>query len=58
VTGDVWVALPLACLAGGAFAVYLVARLLTSRNDLLALLTTLVFAAALVALAPLFALTG
>ncbi|MEE9616110.1 MAG: proton-conducting transporter membrane subunit, partial [Anaerolineae bacterium] len=57
-TGDVWVVLPLACLAGGAFAVYLVARLLTSRNDLLALLTVLVFAAALVALVPLFALTG
>jgi len=58
VTGDVWMVLPLACLAGGAFAVYLVARLLTSRNDLLALLTALVFAAALVALVPLFALTG
>jgi proton-translocating NADH-quinone oxidoreductase chain N len=55
VTGDVWVVLPLACLAGGAFAVYLVARLLTSRNDLLALFTALVFAVALV---PLFALTG
>ena len=52
-TGDVWVVLPLACLAGGAFAVYLVARLLTSRNDLLALLTALVFAAALAALVPL-----
>jgi len=58
VTGDVWVVLPLACLAGGAFAVYLVARLLTSRNDLLALLTALVFAVALVALVPLSALTG
>ena len=35
-TGDVWVALPLACLAGGAFAVYLVARLLTAifRSEL------------------------
>jgi len=55
VTGDVWVALPLACLAGGAFAVYLVAQLLTSRNDLLALFTALVFAAALV---PIIVLTG
>ena len=54
-TGDVWVVLPLACLAAGAFAVYLVARLLTDRNDLLALFTALVFAVALVSL---FALTG
>jgi len=58
VRGDVWVVLPLACLAAGAFAVYLVARLLTSRNDLLALLTALVFAAALVALVPLQITTG
>ncbi len=57
-TGDVWVVLPLVCLATGAFAVYLVARLLTDRNDLLALLTALAFATALVALVPLFALTG
>ena len=57
-TGDVWVVLSLACLAGGAFAVYLVARLLTYRNSLLALLTALVFAAALVALAPLQLTTG
>ena len=57
-TGDVLVVLPLACLAGGAFAVYLVARLLTSRNDLLALLTALIFAAALVALVPLQITTG
>ncbi|GAG19560.1 unnamed protein product, partial [marine sediment metagenome] len=56
-TGDVWVVLPLACLATGAFVVYLVARLLTSRNDLLALVTALVFAVALVALAPLFLFT-
>jgi formate hydrogenlyase subunit 3/multisubunit Na+/H+ antiporter MnhD subunit len=47
VTGNVWVALPLVCLAGGAFFVYLVARFLTSRNDLLALFTAGVFAAAL-----------
>ena len=57
-TGDVWVVLPLACLAAGAFAVYLVARLLTDRNDLLALFTALVFAAALVAMVPLQLTTG
>ena len=56
-TGNVWVVLPLACLAGGAFAVYLVARLLTDRNDVLALLTTLVFAAGLGTLSPLFVAT-
>jgi len=53
----VWVVLPLACLAGGAFAVYLVARLLTDRNDVLALVTTLVFAAGLGTLSPLFVAT-
>jgi len=58
VTGNVWVVLPLACLAGGAFVVYLVARLLTARNDLLALLTALIFATALGALTSLFGLTG
>jgi proton-translocating NADH-quinone oxidoreductase chain N len=51
VTGDLRVVLPLACLAGGAFAVYLVARFVTSRNDLLALFTAGVFTAALTALA-------
>jgi len=56
--GNVWVVLPLACLAGGAFAIYLVARLLISRNDLLALLTVLVFAAALVAVVILHFMTG
>ena len=56
-TGNVWVVLPLACLAVGAFAVYLVARLLTDRNDLLALCTAGVFALALGALVPLTALT-
>ena len=50
-TGDLRVALPLAFLAGGAFAVYLVARFVTSRNDLLALFTAGVFTAALTALA-------
>jgi len=58
VTGDVWVVLAPALLGSGAFAIYLVARLLTSRNDLLALLTALVFAAALVALVPLQFTTG
>jgi len=58
VTGDVWVVLPLACLAAGAFAVYLVARLWTNRNNLLALLTALVFATALGALVPLQFATG
>ncbi|MBC7248970.1 MAG: NADH dehydrogenase [Anaerolineae bacterium] len=57
-TGDVRVILPLACLGGGAFAVYLVARLLTNRNDLLALLTALIFGMALVALVTLQASTG
>jgi len=50
VTGEVGVVLPLALLGSGAFAMYLIARLLTDRNDLLALLTALVFAAALVTL--------
>ena len=54
--GDVRVALPLACLAGGAFAVYLVARFVTprlpaNRNSLLASFTAAVLAAALTALA-------
>ena len=56
-TGDMWVILPLVCLATGSFAVYLVARLVTSLNNLLALLTVLVFTVALVALVPLFLLT-
>ncbi len=50
-TGDLRVVLPLACLAGGAFAVYLVARFVTGRNDLLALFTAGVLTAALTALA-------
>jgi proton-translocating NADH-quinone oxidoreductase chain N len=57
VRGNVWVVLPLACLAGGAFVLYLVARLLTDRNDVLALLSTLVFAAGLGTLSPLFVAT-
>ena len=58
VTGDVWVVLPLACLAAGAFAVYLVARLWTNRNNLLSLLTALVFATALGTLVSLQFATG
>jgi len=58
VTGSVWVVLPLACLAGGAFAVYLVAQFVTSRNDLLALFTSGVFAAALAFLALLWVTVG
>ncbi|MDY7040565.1 MAG: proton-conducting transporter membrane subunit [Chloroflexota bacterium] len=57
-TGSAWVVLPLTCLVGGAFAVYLVARLLTSRNDLLALLTALTFVMALVTLVPLQVMAG
>jgi len=58
VTGDVRVTLPLACLAAGAFAVYLLARLWADRNRLLALFTALVFATALGALGPLQFATG
>jgi proton-translocating NADH-quinone oxidoreductase chain N len=47
VTGNVWLALPLLCLVGGAFAIYLVARFVTGRNDLLAAFTAAIFAAAL-----------
>ena len=53
-SGDLWVIAPLACLALGAFGVYLVARLITYRNDVLASLTTLCFAAALGSLWPVF----
>ncbi len=49
-TGDIRVVLPLLCLTAGAFAVYLIARFLTGRNDRLALFTATCFAAALVAL--------
>jgi F420H2 dehydrogenase subunit N len=53
-TSNVWVLLPLALLAIGAFVVYLTARLLIQRNDILATLTTLFFALALSALIPTF----
>ncbi len=42
-----WVLLLMICLVGGAFSVYLLARLLKVRNQRLALLTALVFALAL-----------
>lgn len=44
------VVLPFIILVGGAFAIYLVARLVTSRNEWLAVSTAAVFAAALGAL--------
>jgi len=56
--GDVRVVLPLGCLGGGAFAVYLVARLLNDRNELLASLTALFFAVALGSLLLLMANVG
>ncbi len=49
-SGEPWVVIPLICLLTGAFSVYLIARLITSRNEVLAVLTTGVFAATLVAL--------
>ena len=48
--GNTWVVLPLVCLLGGSFVLYLIARLATHRNDLLALLTAMVFAVTLVVL--------
>ncbi len=53
-TSNIWVLLPLALLAIGAFVVYLTARLLIRRNDLLATLTALFFALALGSLLPTF----
>jgi proton-translocating NADH-quinone oxidoreductase chain N len=50
VISNTGVILPLAILVGGAFALYLIARLITSRNEWLALLTAAVFTAALGAL--------
>ena len=57
-TGEIWVVLPLICLAAGAFVVYLVARFLTRRNELLAVFTAGIFVAALVALALLHSLVS
>jgi proton-translocating NADH-quinone oxidoreductase chain N len=58
VTGNVWLALTLLCLVGGAFAVYLVARFVSGRNDLLAAFTAAIFAAALGTLALLRSMTS
>jgi proton-translocating NADH-quinone oxidoreductase chain N len=58
VTGNFWVVLPLICLLGGAFAVYLVARFVTGRNDMLALCTAAIFAVALSTLALLRFMTS
>lgn len=57
-SGNIQLALPLASLTGGAFVLYLIARLITRRNELLALFTALVFVGALGMLIPLFAMTG
>jgi proton-translocating NADH-quinone oxidoreductase chain N len=57
VTGNVWTILPPLCLIGGAFAVYLAARFITGRNDLLALFTAAIFAAALGTLVILWSMT-
>lgn len=51
-----WAALPLLILTGGAFGLYLLARLWRLRNTQLAALTAGVFALALASLTPLFAL--
>jgi proton-translocating NADH-quinone oxidoreductase chain N len=58
VTGTPWVFLPLVILIGGAFAVYLVARYVTGRNDLLALCTAGILTAALGVLAFLWVMTS
>ncbi len=52
-SGDTWVIVPLLCLGVGAFTVYLMARLLTERNEWLAVFTAVTFGAALIALVPL-----
>ena len=56
-TGNLWVVLPLACLAGGAFVVYLIARLGKAPNGVLALATVIAFAAALTTVLPLATIT-
>jgi proton-translocating NADH-quinone oxidoreductase chain N len=66
VIGDLWTVLPLACLAGGAFVVYVIARLLAirplkirlqeGRNGFLALFTGSIFALTLGSMVPLAAL--
>jgi multicomponent Na+:H+ antiporter subunit D len=57
-SGNAWVAAPLVFLFGGAFTVYLVARLVTRRNEVLALITTVFLGAALLTVSPLYLLTS
>jgi proton-translocating NADH-quinone oxidoreductase chain N len=46
--GDSWVIYPLVSIVGGAFFVYIIARLVTKRNAVLACITTIVLALALI----------
>ncbi len=55
--GDTLVILPLACLVGGAFIVYITARLITKKNAVLACFTTLILILSLVFVASLDAKT-
>jgi proton-translocating NADH-quinone oxidoreductase chain N len=57
-SGNAWVATPLVFLFGGAFTVYLVARLVTRRNEVLAVITTVFFGSALLSVSPLYLLTS
>jgi F420H2 dehydrogenase subunit N len=50
ISGNLWVMVPMICLAVGAFGIYLFARLVSSRNELLAAGTTVVLALALISL--------
>jgi proton-translocating NADH-quinone oxidoreductase chain N len=56
VSGDVRLVLPQACLAIGSVVVWVFGRLLRTRNEVLALLTSLLFASALGLLVPVFRL--
>lgn len=56
-TGDVRLALPQVCLGLGSVVVWLLGRLLKTRNQLLALLTSLSFSCALGLLVPVWRLT-
>lgn len=48
--GEIWVIAPLLCLAAGAFFVYLIARFITARNEVLASFSALVCLLALLSL--------
>lgn len=54
ISGDVWVIIPIACLTGGAFVLYVIGRFRRIGNAALATLTSLIFAAGLATLVPLF----